>query len=89
MNDAHMLHAMQEMLYYAVIAVCVVTIPVLIVGLILSIIQAATQINEMTMTFIPKFVVMFSLLFVLSPWLMSKLIAITQHYMANLPEYIR
>jgi len=89
MNDAHMLIAMQEMLYYVVMAVCIITIPVLIVGLVLSVIQAATQINEMTMTFIPKFVVMFALLFVLSPWLMAKLIDLTHRYMANLPDYIR
>jgi len=67
MNDLHMLRAMQEMLYYVMVGVCIITIPVLIVGLAISVIQAATQLNEMTMTFIPKFVVMFSLLFVLSP----------------------
>lgn len=89
MNDIHMLTAMQEMLFYTVVAVCIITIPTLIVGLIVSIIQAATQINEMTMTFIPKMLVMFTLLFLLTPWLMDKLILITQHYMLNLATYIR
>lgn len=88
MNDVHMLTAMQEMLYYVVMAVCIITIPTLIVGIILSVIQAATQINEMTMTFIPKFIVMFTLLFLLSPWLMQKLILITQKFLTNLPAYI-
>ncbi|MEO8400365.1 MAG: flagellar biosynthetic protein FliQ [Gammaproteobacteria bacterium] len=89
MNDIHMLNAMQEMLYYVMIAVCVITVPVLVVGLVLSVVQAATQINEPTMTFIPKFIVMFTLLFLLSPWLMSRLIYITHTYMNNLPSYIR
>lgn len=89
MNDIHMLSAMQEMLYYAMIGVCIVTIPTLIVGIILSIFQAATQINEMTLTFIPKFLLMFLLLFLLSPWLMEKLIMIMHHYMYHLPDYIR
>ncbi len=89
MNDMHMLSAMQEMLYYVMVAVCVITIPVLVVGLVISIIQAATQLNEMTMTFIPKFVVMFTLLFLLSPWLMSKLIFLTHKFLMNLPDYIR
>ncbi len=89
MNDLHMLRAMQEMLYYVMVGVCIITIPVLIVGLAISVIQAATQLNEMTMTFIPKFVVMFSLLFVLSPWLMSKLIFITHKFLNHLPTYIR
>lgn len=89
MNDAHMLTAMQEMLYYVMAAVCIITIPVLIVGLAISVIQAATQLNEMTMTFIPKFVVMFTLLFMLSPWLMSQLIFLTHKFLTNLPAYIR
>ena len=89
MNDMHMLVAMQDMLYYVVMAVCILTIPVLVVGLILSIFQAATQINEMTITFIPKFVVMFTLIFVLSPWLMSQLIQITHHFLFNLTYYVR
>jgi flagellar biosynthesis protein FliQ len=89
MTDPNMITAMQEMLYYTVIAVCIVTIPTLIVGLIVSIIQAATQINEMTMTFIPKMIVMFTLLFMLSPWLMHQLILIMHKYLNNLPTYIR
>ena len=89
MNDIHMLTAMQEMLYYTVVAVCIITIPTLIVGLVVSVIQAATQINEMTMTFIPKMIVMFTLLFLLTPWLMDKLVLITQGYMMNLATYIR
>lgn len=89
MNDIHMLLALQEMLYHTMVAVCIITLPVLVVGLVISVIQAATQINEMTMTFIPKLIVMFTLLFVFSPWLMSELVVITQNYMNNLPTYIR
>lgn len=89
MNDMHMLGAMQEVLYYVVIGVCLISFPMFIVGLVMSIVQAATQINETTLTFIPKFVVMFGLLFVLSPWLMSRLIFITHKFLDNLPAYIR
>ena len=89
MTDIHILTAMQDMLYYTVMAVCIITIPTLIVGLILSIVQAATQINEMTITFIPKLIVMFGILFVLSPWLMNKLVMITREFMLHLPNYIR
>ncbi len=89
MTDIHMLTAMQQMLYYVVIGVCIVTLPTLIVGIVLSILQAATQINEMTITFIPKLIVMFFVLFTMSPWLMEKLIFIMRHYMTNLPAYIK
>lgn len=89
MSNIHMLIAMQQMLFYTMIAVCMITLPTLIVGLTISIFQAATQINEMTMTFIPKLIVMFTLLFLFSPWLMNKLVVITQDLMTNLPNYIR
>lgn len=89
MHDMHMLIAMQQMLYYTVVAVCLITLPTLVVGVAVSIVQAATQINEMTVTFIPKLVVMFSLLFLMSPWLMNQLVLIMRYYMTHLPTYIR
>lgn len=89
MNNSHMLIAMQQMLFYTIIAVCIITIPTLLVGLLISIFQAGTQINEMTLTFIPKLMIMFSLLFLLGPWLMNKLVLIMQFYMQHLPTYIR
>jgi len=89
MNDANLLLAMREMLYYAMIAVCIISLPMLVVGIIFSIIQAATQINEMTITFIPKLIVMFMLLFALSPWLMEKLVGITKALLMHLPQYLR
>ena len=89
MNDLYMLSAMQEMLYYTVIAVCAITVPILIIGVVISILQAATQINEMTITFIPKFVTMFGLMFMLGPWLLNKLVIIAQNFLTHLPQYIR
>ena len=89
MTEIPMIGAMQMMLYYVVIGVCIITIPILIVGLIMSIVQAATQINEMTVTFIPKFVAMFILLFMMSPWLMVKLIELLRGFMTHLPMYVR
>lgn len=89
MNNAHMLYAMQETLYYVMLGVCIMSVPSLIIGIILSILQAATQINEAAITFIPKFIVMCTLLFTLSPWLMQQLVLIMQKFMRHLPDYIR
>ncbi|MDR3476545.1 MAG: flagellar biosynthetic protein FliQ [Gammaproteobacteria bacterium] len=89
MSDFPLFLAMQDMLYYSVIAICIITLPTLIVGLTLSIIQAATQVNEMTITFIPKLIVMFTLLIALSPWLMNKLVLLMRGYLMHLPTYIR
>ncbi len=46
----------------------------LVVGLVISIFQAATQINEQTMTFIPKIVAVFVTLLIFGPWIMNILI---------------
>lgn len=50
----------------------------LAVGLIVSIFQAATQINEMTLTFIPKMLAVLGVLIFGLPWLMSQIISFTQ-----------
>ncbi|MGD9950635.1 MAG: flagellar biosynthesis protein FliQ [Desulfobulbus sp.] len=49
----------------------------LVIGLIISIFQAATQINERTMTFIPKIVGVFVTLLIFGPWIMEILITFT------------
>lgn len=89
MNDITILDAFHHTLFCIMSTICLITIPILIVGLIISIFQAATQINEMTMTFIPKLLVMFGILLALMPWLMNNLVLMTQEMMYNLPNYIK
>lgn len=89
MNDLSIMSAFHQTLLMIMYAVCIITIPTLVVGVIISIVQAATQINEMTVTFIPKLIVMFIVLLTLTPWLLNKLVHITQDYMYNLPNYIK
>jgi flagellar biosynthesis protein FliQ len=61
----------------------------LVVGLAVSIFQAVTQIQEVTLTFVPKIVaVLLSLLFFL-PWMMNKMTDYTEHLITNIPQYIR
>lgn len=59
------------------------------VGVVVSIIQAATQIQEMTLTFIPKIVCMFLALLLALPWLMERMITFTRDVFINIPTYIR
>ncbi|MDL2307355.1 flagellar biosynthesis protein FliQ [Desulfovibrio sp. OttesenSCG-928-C06] len=61
----------------------------LAVGLTVSIFQAATQIQEMTLSFIPKIVSMFIALLIAFPWIMNKLVTFTQELFMNIPNYIR
>lgn len=59
------------------------------VGVIVSILQAATQIQEMTLTFIPKIVSIFLALLISFPWIMDKMTTFTEEVFINLPKYIR
>lgn len=61
----------------------------LLVGLTVSIIQAATQIQEMTLTFIPKIISIFLALLISFPWIMDKILTYTRELYLNIPNYIR
>jgi flagellar biosynthetic protein FliQ len=61
----------------------------MIVGITVSVLQAATQIQEMTLTFVPKIISMFAALIFAFPWIMNKMIAYTTTLFMNFPNYIR
>ncbi len=61
----------------------------LIVGLTVSIFQAVTSIQEMTLTFIPKIVAVFLGLLFFAPWMLEKLTTFTHNIITNIPMYIR
>ncbi len=58
----------------------------LIVGLLVSIFQAMTQINEMTLTFLPKIATMFIVLLVLFPWMVEILVGFMTNVWGSIPE---
>jgi flagellar biosynthetic protein FliQ len=57
----------------------------LVIGLIVSIFQAATQINEMTLSFIPKLLGMFVVLIIAGPWMMGLLLDYMQRLFSSIP----
>jgi flagellar biosynthetic protein FliQ len=61
----------------------------LIVGLLVSLLQAVTQIQEGTLVFVPKIVVVFVALLVLGPWMMRKMMFYTEQLIVNLPHYVK
>ncbi len=61
----------------------------LIVGLIVSIFQAVTQIQEMTLTFVPKIIAVLLGLLAAFPWMMHKILDFTRGLIENIPNYVR
>jgi flagellar biosynthetic protein FliQ len=60
----------------------------LAVGLIVSVFQAATQINEMTLSFIPKLVAIFTALLIAGPWIITMLTDYMRRLFSNIPTLI-
>ncbi|MDP2155928.1 MAG: flagellar biosynthesis protein FliQ [Sulfuricella sp.] len=60
----------------------------LAVGLVVSIFQAATQINEMTLSFIPKLLVMFFVLVVAGPWMLNLMMDFTRRLFTSIPGLV-
>jgi flagellar biosynthetic protein FliQ len=61
----------------------------LVVGLLVSLFQAVTQIQEATLIFVPKIIVVFVMLLILSPWMMRKMMFYTEQLIVNLPQYAK
>ena len=61
----------------------------LITGLIVSIFQAITQINEATLTFIPKMIIVAVIILIAGPWMIDVMKSYTIDLMSNISEYVR
>lgn len=61
----------------------------LIVGVVISIFQAVTQIQEMTLTFVPKILIVMVALLYFSSWMLEQLMQFTMTTINQIPYYIR
>jgi flagellar biosynthesis protein FliQ len=60
----------------------------LITGLLVSVFQAATQINEMTLSFIPKLLAIFAVMVLAGPWMLSVMVDFTRRLIESIPGLI-
>ncbi len=82
------LQVMQEALWVTVLLASIPLIAALGVGLLVAIFQAATQINEMTLSFVPKLIVMAVAMVISGPWMLGLIIDFTQRLITSIPELI-
>lgn len=77
----------------ALLTVLYVSAPILglslTVGLIVSIFQAATQIQEQTLAFIPKILSVITAILIFGPWMLNKLITFTRGLYINMSDFIK
>jgi flagellar biosynthesis protein FliQ len=82
------LNMMGELLWNAVLISAPLLGLTLLVGLIVSILQAVTQVQEMSLTFVPKLLVAVGTLVLFGPWMLRKLLAFAAGVIGNIPAYI-
>lgn len=88
MTPGEVIDVFRGALFLIVIMVGVIVTPSLIVGLIVSVFQAATQINEQTLSFLPRLLVTLFTLMLAGPWLLRTLIEYTQRLVHDIPFLI-
>lgn len=88
MTPENVLEIGQNALYVTIVIVAVLLIPALIVGLLVSVFQAATQINEVTLSFIPKLMITMIVIVVAGPWILHTLVIYTQRLFEEIPGLI-
>lgn len=89
MTPEYVLAIFQNALEVILLLVVIILIPALVVGLLVSMFQAATQINEMTLSFIPKLIVTLATLMLAGPWMLRLLIDYTTRLIQDIPYLVR
>jgi flagellar biosynthetic protein FliQ len=79
----------QQALYVAMLIGAPLLLTALAVGLLIGMVQAATQINEMTLSFIPKVIAMALVMVITGPWMLRTLVQFTRQLIENLPASVR
>ncbi len=78
----------QQALWVTMLIAAPMLVSALAVGLLIGMIQAATQINEMTLSFIPKLLVLVISIVVAGPWMLSVIVNYTRQLMEQIPSLI-
>ena len=88
MTPADVLELFRDALFLVVIMVALIVVPSLLVGLVVSVFQAATQINEQTLSFLPRLLVTLLTLMAAGHWLLARLIDFTERLFHDMPQMV-
>ncbi len=86
MDSQQAFHLGQQGLYMLLLVSAPVLLTVLLVGLVVSVFQAATQINEQTLSFVPKVVAAVAVLAIAGPWMLTMLVEYIQRTLLAIPS---
>jgi flagellar biosynthesis protein FliQ len=87
MRNDFALQLINELLWNAILISAPLLGITLLVGLLVSIAQAVTQVQEMSLTFVPKLLAAVAVLALFGPWMLRKLLAFASNLITNIPVY--
>ena len=85
MTPEMVINLAQQALEVTVLLAAPLLLAALVTGLVVSVFQAATQINEMTLSFIPKLLAIFAAMVLAGPWMLSLLVDFTRRLYSSIP----
>ncbi len=88
MNAMPIMDVFRSAIWLAIILTAVITLPGLLVGLVIAVFQAATQINEQTLSFLPRLLITLLALAVTGPWLGKMIHEFTMNLLLNIPQIV-
>ena len=88
MTPATVIDVFQHTLELLTLIVSIILLPALAVGLLVSVFQAATSINEMTLSFIPKLLVTFATLMIAGPYMLNMMMSYIEKTFTDIPYLI-
>jgi flagellar biosynthetic protein FliQ len=88
MTEAYVMTLAQNAITIAVILAGPILLVSLVVGSLVSLVQAATQINEATLTFIPKIIGIILVLLILGSWMLQQIMVFTVNLFNDLPNLV-
>lgn len=88
MGVEHLGDFLREGLFVVIIVVAVILLPGLLMGLIVATFQAATQINEQTLSFLPRLIITLLCILWFAPWIINKVVEYAKNLYMNIPFLI-
>ena len=89
MTDAAVISLAQDALTTTLLVAAPILVVSLAIGMLVSVFQAMTQINEVTLTFVPKIFGVFAVCAIVGPWMIGTMVNYTSRLLATLPELAR
>ena len=88
MDAQQVFNAGQQGLYMLLLVSAPILLAVLLIGLVVSIFQAATQIHEATLSFVPKIIGAVAVLAIAGPWMLTNLVEYIQRTLQSIPSAV-